>query len=59
MIIHRLSCSPHVSVCSVYREGLGKECFGRKEVEELPLKKLKSITPAPMRLALAIKWRTL
>jgi hypothetical protein len=58
MITHRSACGPHVSVRSVYREGLGEECFDWKGVDELPLKKLECLTPVPMRLAPDIKWRT-
>jgi len=54
MIIHRLSCRPHVSVCAAYREGRGEEFIGWKGVEGLQLKKLGCLTPVPMRLALDI-----
>ena len=54
MIIHRLSCRPHVSVHAAYREGRGEEFIGWKGVEELPLKKLKRLIPVPMRFPLDI-----
>jgi hypothetical protein len=54
MLTHRLLCSPLVSVCAAYCEGRGEECVGWKGVEELPLKKLKCLTPVLMRFPLDI-----
>src|SRR5204863_7012372 len=47
MIIHRLSCSPLVSVCAAYREGRGEKFFGWKDVEGLRPKKLECLTSVP------------